>query len=179
MAWVVLPAADGQLLVDDEVPDAIVMQTVVGLIQTRPDLPIYIDGEMLLPEQRAALIHQAKALRQTNLRIKEDMTLDEFRLNCATLREGYEDLRRLHFSSARELGLLVQAHNAAVIEEGIRARFYLHQSLEDIDSVDTSVTVVRARRNLETPDPRTFAPITVAADLPDPWDKRITKRRKQ
>lgn len=62
MAWVVLPAADGQLLVDDKVPDAIVMQTVAGLIQTRPDLPIYIDGEMLLPEQRAALIHQAKAL---------------------------------------------------------------------------------------------------------------------
>ena len=202
MAWVTLIAADGQYLVDEAVPDAIVMQTVVGLIQTHPDCPIYIEGELLLPEQRTALLHQAKALHQTNLRIKEDMTresslrikedmtLEEFRLTCGTLRAGYEDLRRqhlssyedlrrLHLSSARELGLLVQAHNAAVIEEGIRARFYLHQSLEDIDSVDTSVTVVRARRNLEAPDPRTFAPITVAADLPDPWDKRITKRRKQ
>lgn len=164
MARVVLTAADGLPLVDKEVPDAIVMQTAVGLIEAHPDLPIYIEGELLLPEQRAALIHQAEALRQAKLRIKEDMTPEEFRRNAATLRECYEDLRRLHFSSARELGLLVQAHNAAVVEEGIRARFYLHQSLEDIDAIDTSATVARVRRRVEAPDARSFAPITVTAD---------------
>ncbi len=164
MARVVLTAADGLPLVEKKVPDAAVMQTVVGLIQAHPDLPIYIEGELLLPEQRAALIHQAEALRQANLRIKEDMTPEEFRRSAATLRECYEDLRRLHFSSARELGLLVQAHNAAVVEEGIRARFYLHQSLEDIDAIDTSATVARVRRSVEGPDARSFAPITVTAD---------------
>ena len=160
MARVVLTAADGLPLKDKKVPDAEVVQTVVELIQDHPDLPIYIEGELLLPEQRAALIHQAEALRQANLRAKADMTPDEFRRSAATLRECYEDLRRLHFSSARELGLLVQAHNAAVVEEGIRARFYLHQSLEDIDAIDTSAAVARVRRRLEV---RSFAPITVAA----------------
>ncbi len=40
MARVVFTAADGLPLVDKEVPDAIVMQTVVGLIEAHPDLLI-------------------------------------------------------------------------------------------------------------------------------------------
>lgn len=176
MARVVLTAADGLPLVDREVQDAAVMQFVAGLIEKLPDLPIYIEGQQLLPEQRAALIHQAEALRQANSRIKEDMTPEEFRRNTGTLRECYEDLRRLHFSSARELGLLVQAHNAAVVEEGIKARFYLHQSLQDIDAIDQSVTVARVRKRLETPDARSFQPINVTADAPSFW-KRFVGRR--
>jgi len=181
MPRVVVTAADGSMVLDRDVQDAVVMQFVVELIETLPNLPIYIEGEELLPEQRAALIHQAGVLRQATSRIAEDMTPDEFRRTSGTLRECYEDLRRLHFSSARELGLLVQAHNAAVVEEGIRARFYLHQSLEDIDSIDTSVTVARVRRSLETQATEVrklaFAPITVSADMPPSWNERIFSDR--
>ena len=115
MARVVLPAADGlPPLVDEEVPDAIVMQTVVGLIEAHPDLPIYIEGQMLLPEQRAALIHQANVLRQAKLRVQEDMTPEEFRRSTATLRECYEDLRRLHFSSSLKGATRLRCHQGAV-----------------------------------------------------------------
>ena len=157
------------------------MQFVVELIETLPNLPIYIEGEELLPEQRAALIHQAGVLRQATSRIAEDMTPDEFRRTSGTLRECYEDLRRLHFSSARELGLLVQAHNAAVVEEGIKARFYLHQSLQDIDAIDTSVAVARCKRTFEAQamevGKMAFAPITVSADMPPSWNERIFGER--
>lgn len=165
MPRVVATAADGSILVDHEVPEDLVMRCVVEFAENFPNLPIYIEGEMLLDEQRVAILHQARVLRRATSRIAEDMTHDEFRRTTGTLRECFEDLRRLHISSARELGLLVQAHNAAVVEEGIRARFYLHQSLEDIDAIDASHTIARVRRNLEiTPDARHFTPINVTAD---------------
>lgn len=181
MPRVVVTAADGSPLLDRDVRDAVVVEFVVQLIETLPSLPIYIEGEELLDEQRDALIHQARALRQATSRVAEDMTPDEFQRTSGTLRECYEDLRRLHFSSARELGLLVQAHNAAVVEEGIKARFYLHQSLQDIDAIDTSVAVARCKRAFETQamevGKMAFAPITVSADMPPSWNERIFGER--
>lgn len=93
---------------------------------------------MLLPEQRAALIHQAKVLRQAKLRVQEDMTPEEFRRSTATLRECYEDVRRLHFSSARELGLLPgSGPQRGGGGRGDWLGSQLHQSLEHISNPST------------------------------------------
>ncbi len=56
MPRVVATAADGSILVDHEVPEDLVMRCVVEFAEKFPNLPIYIEGELLLDEQRVAIL---------------------------------------------------------------------------------------------------------------------------
>ena len=160
MPRLVVTTADGIPVRDLSVSDTGFVPRIVELIETLPGLPLYIEGELLLPEQRASLLHQAAQLREAAARMKEDMTPAEFKQATGALaqcfeelRRGYDELRRMHFQSAREIGVMVQTHNRAVIEEGVKARFLLHQSLDDIDAMDRSTTVVKIKKGLGTAEP--------------------------
>lgn len=158
MPRIVVTSVSGELLRNLWVPNAELVRRVVEMIESMPDHPLYIDGEELPPEQRASLLYQATEVRDASSRLMRDLAPADVKEALGVLAMGLEEmrrdcseLRRLHIHSAREFGLLVQAQNRVVLEEGIRARSLLHQSLDDIDAIDRAVTVAKVKRSLEPP----------------------------
>jgi len=157
------------------------VRRVVEMIEALPDLPLYIEGEELPREQRASLLAQAAQVREATTRAAQAMTPggpDE-------LMRGYDELRRVTFHSARELSLLVLTHNRAVVEDSIKARYLLHQSLDDIDAIERSVTVARVKKSLaERPAPGTAEVVTtqrsngLSSRIKQRWRRRHTGRDK-
>ena len=185
MPRIVVTTADGAPLRNLWVSNAELVRRVVELIESLPDLPLYIEGEELPREQRASLLIQAAQVREATARTAQDMAPHTLVATYEDLLRGFDELRRMHFQSARNLGLLVQTHNRAVVEDGIRARFLLHQSLDDIDAIDRSVTVARLKRSLVEPRaPGTTQVVTTQRDdglrsrLKQGWHKRHTGRDK-
>ena len=160
MPRIVVTSISGKLLRNLWVPNAELVRRVVEMIETMPDLPLYIDGDELPPEQRASLLYQAAEVRDGASRLTQDMApadakevLGVLAMSMEEMRRDCSELRRIHIHSTREFGLLVQAQNRMVLEEGIRARSLLHQSLDDIDAIDRAVTVAKLKRSLEPPPP--------------------------
>ena len=185
MPRIVVTTADGAPLRNLWASNAELVRRVVELIESLPDLPLYIEGEELPREQRASLLIQAAQVREATARTAQDMAPHTLVATYEDLLRGFDELRRMHFQSARDLGLLVQTHNRAVVEDGIRARFLLHQSLDDIDAIDRSVTVARLKRSLVEPRaPGTTQVVTTQRDdglrsrLKQGWHKRHTGRDK-
>ena len=181
MPRIVVTTAGGDPVRNLWVSNAELVRRVVELIETLPDLPLYIEGEELPREQRASLLAQAAQVREATMRTAQAMTPGTF----DDLLRGYDELRRVTFQSARELSLLVLTHNRAVVEDSIKARYLLHQSLDDIDSIERSVTVARVKRSLMEPRaPGTTQVVTTQRDdglrsrLKQSWHKRHTGRDK-
>ena len=181
MPRIVVTTAVGDPLRDLWVSDAGLVRCVIEMIEKLPDLPLYIEGEQLPREQRASLLAQAAQVREVTTRTAQTMnpvTVDD-------LLRGYDELRRVTFQSARELSLLVLTHNRAVVEDSIKARHLLHQSLDDIDSIERSVTVARVKKGLvERRAPGTTQVVTtqrgngLPSRLNSRWHKRHTGRDK-
>ncbi len=186
MPRIVVTSISGELVRNLWVPNAELVRRVVEMIETMPDLPLYIDGDELPPEQRASLLYQAAEVRDGASRLTQDLApadvasrltqdlapadaasrltqdlapadakevLGVLAMSMEEMRRDCSELRRIHIHSTREFGLLVQAQNRMVLEEGIRARSLLHQSLDDIDAIDRAVTVAKLKRSLEPPPP--------------------------
>ena len=157
MPQIVVTTVGGEPIRSLLVQDTDLERQVGALLEALPDLPLYIDDQLVTPELRASLLHQA-AKRRESTRIEGEMTPEEFREANEALVRGYEDLRRVQFNSARELAQLVQTHNQAALEDGIKTRFMLHQCLEDIHA-DELGAPVRARTNIPRPDAGTETPV--------------------
>ena len=185
MPRIVVTTAVGDPLRDLWVSDAELVRCVIEMIEKLPDLPLYIEGEKLPREQRASLLAQAAQVREVTTLTAQAMAPHTLVATYEDLLRGYDELRRVTFQSARELSLLVLTHNRAVVEDSIKARYLLHQSLDDIDAIDRSVTVARLKRSLVEPRaPGTTQVVTTQRDdglrsrLKQSWHKRHTGRDK-
>lgn len=154
MPRIVVTTISGEPIRSLQVQDTDLARQVTALIEALPDLPLYIEGQELPPEQRASLLHQAEQLRMA-----EVMTPEKFREAASALAYGYEELRRVQLEGARELALLVQTQNQAVLEEGIKARFMLHQCLVDITDAGDPGTTVSVKVSIPRPDAGAEIPV--------------------
>ncbi len=157
MPRVVVTTISGEPIRSLQVQDVDLARHLVTLIEALPDLPLYVEGEQLLPEQRASLMQQAEQLREATRRA-EVMTPESIREATSALADGYEALRRAQLEGARELAVLVRTHNQATLEDGVKARFMLHQCLQDIDGSDLG-TRVTVRARIPRPDSGTETPV--------------------
>lgn len=164
----IVVTANGEIVRNLWVPDAELVRCVVELIETMPDLPLYIEGDELPAEQRTSLLYQAAEVRAAQKRLTQDLAPAEFKqvvgalaLGLEEVRQGCEELRRMQLQGAREFGVLVQTHNRAVLEDSVRARHLLHQCIDDIDAIDRGVAVAKLKRGLEPPRTSGAPPVVV------------------
>jgi len=151
MPRLVVTTVHGDPIRSLHVSPAALAKQVILLIETYPDLPIYIEGVELIPEQRASLLKQEEQVRKTVARVQDAMTPAVFRSEADALNQCLRALYRLQIESAQEFASVVQAHNRAVLEEAAKQRYLLNESLQDIDTIDRSVTVARFKRSIEPP----------------------------
>ncbi len=157
MPRIVVTTISGEPIRSLWVPDADLERQAGTLIEALPDLPLYIEGEEITPELRASLLTQAAQLREAT-RMAGDLTPEKIRETNDALVHCCEELTRVQLDRAREFALLVRTQNETVLEDGVRARFMLHQCVEDITAGELG-TPARVKANITRPYAGTETPV--------------------
>lgn len=143
MVRLVVTNNSGEIVRDLRVNESELVSEVIALIEALPDYPTYVEGDLLPPQQRASLLYQAAQVRQARDRSSEDMTPAQFEQTAGIISRSCDDIRRAQIQSVRELGQAVQAVNKSLVEDAVKQRFMLHQSLDDIDLIDRSAKIIQ------------------------------------
>jgi HPt (histidine-containing phosphotransfer) domain-containing protein len=148
MRWLVVTNSRGHFVGGAEVEDRALVGTVAALLQVIPDAGIYVDGQLLTEETRAAMraaIREAEASAATSM--PEPAQLREYnetlKQSFGDVREGYMAMLKDMQEWARRSGEMMLERERQFADEAARQRKLTSQSLADVDLLGRSVKAVQ------------------------------------